>query len=93
MQSNVNFLNSPTGLDLSQEEMMVLRDEYETDGLSICPECEIELSEDELHYVVDTEATYEQPEEAHNACPNCNAEVEPFDLVKPDFFTWLKLTA
>ncbi len=60
---------------------------------TICPFCESPVSDDQLIYVTDSEGSWEDPAEAHNECPCCKVELSASSLEKPDFETWLKVTA
>ncbi|PVH26981.1 hypothetical protein [Sphingobacterium corticibacter] len=76
-----------------QEIQMVVADYHSDKHTKICPECEVEVSPDNLIYITDEIATWGEPEYGHTECPQCGSEISPSDLEKPSFDYWLKLTA
>lgn len=98
MQSNENSIkihNSAREIvgDIGLDEAIEMHAEYQLDNhTTICPFCESSVSEDQLLYVVDDSASWEDPAEAHNECPHCRVELSASSLEKPDFETWLKVT-
>lgn len=95
MQRNEN-LSNVTIFDIVKEqigvtdfdEAIALHEEYQKDKSSkICTSCNEIVSPDALLYVENG-----GPLEAYNACPECSEQVDAFDLQKPDFELWLKLT-
>lgn len=73
---------------LTFDEAIDLHEDYQSDKYTkVCPCCEQVVSPDALLYVENGGHL-----EAYNACPKCNEQVEAFDLGKPDFELWLKLT-
>lgn len=79
---------------LSLEEVYDIHQEYRSCcTVRVCPCCGYETHPDNLVVVVDRPGDRENPREAHNVCNHCFQDVSPEDLVKPDFETWLKLTA
>lgn len=89
----VNIAKEIVG-DISLDEALQLHSDYQIDNQrKICPFCESSVSDDQLVYIVDDSASWEDPAEAHNECPCCRAELSASSLEKPDFETWLKVTA
>lgn len=80
--------------DLDPKEIQMVVADYHSDiHTKICPQCDAEVSPDNLVYIADQPASWEEPEYGHTECPNCEAEVGSSDLEKPSFDYWLKLTA
>jgi len=99
MQSNVKestIVNIAKEMlsDISLDEALQLHEDYQMDNqTTICPFCSSVVSDDQLVYVTDSESSWEDPSEAHNECPCCRVELSASSLEKPDFETWLKVTA
>ncbi|WON94789.1 hypothetical protein [Sphingobacterium sp. UGAL515B_05] len=80
--------------DIGLDEAIQMHSDYQMDNhTTICPFCESVVSDDQLVYVTDSHGSWEDPAEAHNECPCCRVELSASCLEKPDFETWLKVTA
>lgn len=79
---------------LSLEEVMDIHKEYQScNTVKVCPICGCKTNADQLKLVIDTPGTRNDPPEGHTVCDHCYVSLTPYDLVKPDFQTWLLLTA
>lgn len=62
---------------------------HKIDGLTCCPYCREQITENDLNHVVDLAWSYENEQESHNECPECGEEVNELDLVT--FEEWEEL--
>lgn len=79
---------------LSLEEVIDIHNEYRScNSVKVCPSCRQHTHPDDLIAVMDHPGDRDNPREGHTVCNHCFQDVSSDDLIKPDFETWLKLTA